>query len=117
MTFKNLLEKLHKQTFEQIVNDYCKEKFKEPTNVECIENEVYEDEDLYEFLKELNAEIVKYDVHGNETHKYALIKTSDNECYEIPYENRTNRFDNDLPDETIFNFDINAIQNVTEQHI
>lgn len=110
MKFNQLLERLRKNTFEEIIVSY-NECSSDDIPVECIKNEVYEDEDLYEFLKELGAEIIGYDGVG-----YVLIMTDNNEYYELPYEDRTNRFGDDLPDETVLFFDIDKIYDVTESY-
>ena len=103
MKFKDLLYKLQEgETFEQIASNYYKEKYNDFCNVECIKNEVYEDEDLYEFLNEVEAEIIDYDI------EYVIIETND-KTYKIPYKEKTNRFGDDLPNETILIFDINKI--------
>lgn len=103
MMFKTLIEELGKgKTFEEICSN-CGN-----NNVECVKNEVYEDDDLNEFLQQLGAEIFDYGVG------YAVIMTNDGESYELPYEERKNRFDDDLPDETILHFDFDKIYNVTE---
>ena len=100
-TFEDLLDKLEEKTMAQIV---------EGTMVECIENEVYEDDDLYEFLYSIGAEIEDFGA------EFALISTSKGNYYEVPYEDRENRFGSDLPNETILHFDIGSIYDVTEDH-
>ena len=100
MNFKEFLRRLeNKETVEQITQD---------KNVECIGNIVYEDDNFYDFLHSIDAEIEDIGVG------YALIRTSDGEYYEVPYENKVNRFGDDLPDETILNFESNEIYDVTE---
>lgn len=103
LTFEMLLNELKSgKTFEEICSN-CGN-----NNVECVKNEVYEDDDLNEFLQQLGAEIFDYGVG------YAVIMTNDGKWYELPYEERKNRFDNDLPDETILHFDFDRIYNVTD---
>ena len=97
MTFLNLIKKIKEgKTFEKI----CKEQGK--NMVECIENVVFLDDDLEEYLEELGAEIV--DTNAN----YIMINTKDGFKFEIPYKsipNRfANRFDEELPNEIILNF-------------
>lgn len=100
MNFKEFLDRLDKgETVEQITQG---------TNVECIKNEVYVDDDLNNFLKSIGAEIEEFGVG------YAIIGTKDNEYYELPYEERPNRFDKDLPDETILFFEPSKIYDITQ---
>ena len=103
MTFEIILEQLRNgKTMEQITNE---------TMVECVGNEVYEDEDLYEFMRSIGVKIEDF---GTD---YAIISTNEKEkYYEIPYEERENRFGNDMPVETILFFDINRIYDVTEYY-
>ena len=100
MSFEELLAELK--------NGKNMEQLTEGFDVECIENEVYEDEDLYTFLAFIGAEIEDFGVG------YAEISTSSGKVYEVPYENRQNRFDDDLPDETILFFDHERIYDVTD---
>lgn len=103
MKFDDLLKELEGgKTFE----DICREKHAEM--VECIGNVVYDDQDLYDFLEDVGAEISDYGVG------YAVIETKDGKTYEVPYEERENRFDPELPDETLLFFDIDRIYDVTE---
>ena len=108
ITFENLIDQLHKQTFEDIIEEYKKGREEDSVLVECIENQVYDDEDLYEFLEELGAEVIDYNCG------YALIKTNNDKYYEIPYKNFENRFGSDLPNETILFFDADRIYDVTD---
>lgn len=111
MTFEELLNKLSNLTFEEIVTEYNDQLYEgDGIPVECIENEVYDDQDLYDFLEELGAEIINYGVN------YVLIKTNDEKYFEVPSEDRENRFDDELPDETILFFDIDKICDVTESY-
>ena len=100
MNFKELLEKLNN---DETMEDICK-----GTDVECVNNYVYDDDDLYDFLKDLGAEIKDF------SSGYALISTNDGKYYEIPYEDKPNRFGDDLPDETMLIFNKNRIYDVTE---
>jgi len=108
ITFENLINQLHKQTFEDIIEEYKKGREEDSVLVECIENQVYDDEDLYEFLEELGAEVIDYKCG------YALIKTDKDKYYEVPYEAFENRFGNDLPNETILFFNADRIYDVTD---
>lgn len=100
MNFIDLLNRLKDgETIEQITNG---------TMVECVGNEVYEDDDLYNFMCSIGAEIEDFGVG------YAVISTSDGNYYEVPYECKENRFDSDLPDETVLFFDYERIYDVTE---
>lgn len=102
MNFKEFLEKLNNgETVEQITKG---------NNVECIGNAVYEDDDLYDFMCEIGAEIEVFNVG------YAVISTNDGKYYEVPYENRENRFGEDLPDETILFFEVDRIYDVTDSY-
>ena len=110
MTFKDLLEKLNNgKTFEECVVEFVNANNLE-LPVECCDNEAYEDDDLYEFLYLLGADFEDLSLG------YALIKTSDGSCYQVPYEMRENRFGEDLSDETILFFDVNRILDVTETY-
>lgn len=101
MNFQEILMRLEKgETFEQILNGEIM--------VECNNNEVYEDDDLYEFLQHIGAEIKNF------TDDYAVIKTNDKKYYSVPYANRENRFGKDLPEETILFFDSKRIKNITD---
>lgn len=111
MNFENLLDKLKHFTFEEIIEKYNKESCEGDIPVECIDNVVYEDEDLYEFLEEIGAEIYDYGMG------YVIITTNEGKYYELPYEERENRFDGELPDETILFFDVNKIYDVTENYV
>ena len=108
MDFENLLESLRCQTFEDVVKKYNGEK--DSILVECTGNQVYDDIDLCDFLKSLGAEITDYN------DGYALIETDKGRYYEVPYKDFKNRFDDDLPNETILNFDIKRIYDVTQNY-
>lgn len=56
MTFKSLVHNLNIFTFEAIVTKF-NELYNTSILVECCRNEVYNDDDLRKFLKELGAEI------------------------------------------------------------
>ena len=60
MTFENLLEQLKNNTFEEIIEEYKKGREEDSIFVECTENQVYDDADLYEFLEEIGAKIIDY---------------------------------------------------------
>lgn len=110
MRFEDLLVRLHDgETFEKISNEFCK-----ANNLDCFvacdNNEVYEDDDLYEFLGLLGAEIEDFALG------FALIKTSNDSYYEVPYKNIENRYDKTLSDETVLFFDTNRIYNVSHEH-
>ena len=94
MTFHDLLRELQDgKTFEKI----CQEQGK--TLVECDGNMVYLDTDLEEFLEELDAALTKI------FESWIEITTKDGSIFEIPYENISNRFDNNLSNEIILNFE------------
>ncbi len=106
MTFELLVEQIENgRTFEQI----CKEQ--DYDLVECIENQVYDDEDLYEFLESIGAKIDDYGVD------YAVITTINNKVYEVPYKEMENRHGDDLPNETLLFFEPNQIYDVTEDYL
>lgn len=106
MTFDLLIDQIENgKTFEQI----CKER--NVDLVECIENQVYEDEDLYEFLESIGAKIEDYGVD------YAVITTINGNVYEIPYKDKKNRHGDDLPDETLLFFEPDKIYDVTKDYI
>lgn len=111
MIFENLLEQLRNNTFEEIIEEYKKGKDENSVLVECTENQVYNDEDLYEFLEEIGAEVIDYNCG------YALIKTDKDKYYEVPYADFKNRFGDDLPNETMLFFDINKIYDVTDSWV
>lgn len=103
MRFIDLLKELESgKTFE----DICREKHAEM--VECIGNVVYDDQDLYDFFEKMGAEIFDYRVG------HVVIKTKDGKAYQVPCEERENRFDPESPDETLLFFDIDRIYDVTE---
>ncbi len=112
MNFENLLDKLKHFTFEEIITEYNIQLYKGyGIPVECIDNVVYEDEDLYEFLEEIGAEIYGYGMG------YVIITTNEGKYYELPYAERENRFDDELPNETVLFFDVNKIYDVTESYV
>lgn len=99
MNFELFLEELKTgKKFEEIVDEsFC---------VECIGNTVYEDESLHAYLLSICAVITAYEELteiDNCKIGYAVI-TTDNENYLIPYEEVKNRFDTELPNETILYF-------------
>mgnify|MGYP004554900641 CR=1 FL=1 len=108
MTFENLLDQLRNNTFGDVIEEYKKGREEDSVLVKCIENQVYDDENLYKFLEELGAELIDYNVG------YALIKAKNDKYYEIPYKNFENCFGNDLQNTTILFFDINKIYDVTD---
>lgn len=100
MNFEELIKRLSNgETMEQITKG---------SNVECVGNEVYEDNDLHEFLNSIGAEIEEFGTG------FAVLNTDNNKIYELPYTNRVNRFGYDLPEETILFFDCKRIYDVTE---
>lgn len=109
MKFTDLLKELKTKTFQEIIEDYNEdaEKRNEEISVECIENEVYEDEDLYEFFDKIGAKMnnffVENDIDGHDFGKAIIY--ADGEYYKVRFENKENRFGDDLPDETIIFFD------------
>lgn len=109
MNFTDLLKELKTKTFQEIIEEYNEEaeKRNEEIFVECIENEVYEDEDLYVFFNEIGAKMdnffVENDIDGHDFGK-AIIFAED-EYYKVRFENRENRFGDYLPDETMIFFD------------
>lgn len=105
MTFENLLEELNKgKTFHDVCNE------QNNNMVERFENTVYYDDDLNEFLKQLGAEIEDFGVG------YAIINTVDGKVYEVPYEERENRFDITVGNEIVLFFDEKRIYDVTENY-
>ena len=104
MTFELLLKQIENgKTFEQICNE------QDCNFVECEGNQVYEDEALYGFLERIGAKIEEYRC------KCVLIITN-KKVYEIPYEEKENRFDRDLPNETILFFEPDRIRDVTQYY-
>lgn len=75
ITFENLIDQLHKQTFEDVIEEYKKGREEDSVLVECIENQVYDDEDLtnsnpdiniesaLEFITEINKWAKNYNYH------------------------------------------------------
>lgn len=110
MKFEQLINKLDKLTFEEITKKYNGLYGAEELLVECYGNIVYDDDDLYEFLKELGAEIESYGVG------YVVIATDNGKYFEVPYEERENRSGDDLPDETVLFFEEDRIYDVTENY-
>ena len=106
MTFELLLDELRNgKTFEK----FCAEHGAEL--VECCDNEAFVDDNLECFLETLDATIEDYSAG------YALINTKNNKYYELKYRDIENRFDKNLPDETIISFDYNEIYDVTDNYI
>lgn len=106
MTFELLVEQIENgKTFEQI----CKEQGYE--DVECIGNQVYDDDDLYEFLNSLGARIEDFN------DGYAQIMTNNSSVYEVLYKEIENRHGNDLPDETLLFFEPDKIYDVTDEYM
>jgi len=102
--FEEVLEALRGgMTMEEICLNHAKSYGENYTNVECVGNMVYEDEDLNVFLEEIGAKITDYGVG------FAVIQTNDGKKYEVPYEDRPNRHGDDLPDETVLFFEFNRI--------
>lgn len=98
MKFEELMERLEKgETLEEV----CVRKGFE--DVECIGNEAYDDQDLYDFLESIGAEIIDYRIG------HVVIKTENGNKYTILCVDRPNRFDPELPDETILVFDANRV--------
>lgn len=96
-SFEDLLKILNKMSFEKMTETnetYLKHNF----SVDCEDNEVYVDDDLYEFLKFLKIKDIKNE--GN--HVLLFFK---NHTYRIPCQDVTNRFNPELPFETILMFD------------
>lgn len=87
---------LNKLSNEKTFEDICRDKDAEM--VECIENMVYDDQDLYDFLESLGAEISYYGAG------YAVIETKSGRTYAVPCEERENCFDADFPNETVLLF-------------
>ena len=118
MTFEKLWEMLLTRTFEQVVRELNDED-DELMPVECIDNDVFEDDDLYMFLTGIGAEIHEYieDVtNDNKPDDSIIIRTIDGIYYQLPYREIPNRFDDDLPNENIINFDPNEILDVSEYY-
>lgn len=105
MTFELLLDELKSKSFEKI----CEEQ--DYSLVECIDNKAYYDTDLEGFLERIGAKIEDFGVG------YAVISTTNNKFYEVPYEEIENRFDKESDDETILTFEANKICDVTEYYI
>lgn len=105
MTFELLLNELKNKSFEQIVNEQGY------NLVECNGNEVYYDTDFDEFLEGIGASVEDFGVG------YAVISTTDNKFYEVPYNEIENRFYKELDDEIILTFEANKIYDVTSYYI
>lgn len=106
MTFELLLNELRNgKTFENICEkqDY--------DLVECVSNKAYYDTDLEEFLERIGARIEDFGVG------YAVISTTNEKYYEVPYEEIENRFDSYLEDEIILTFESDKIYDVTNYYI
>lgn len=103
-TFENLIDALETDTIDNII--------RQNTNIAVDVNgkEVYDDDRLTKFLDWLGAEIMDY------CGGYALIKTLNDNFYEVPYEERPNRFEADLPNELVLTFDKNRVLDVSEYY-
>lgn len=105
MTFELLIEEIRNgKTFD----DICKEQNNDM--VERFENIVYYDDDLDIFLENIGASIENFGVG------YAVISTVDGKVYEIPYEEKENRFDVNLGNEILLFFEANKIYDVTDDY-
>ena len=104
LSFEEFVQKLENgaKTFEEVYTGMGLEV------VECIGNTVYDDQDLYDFLESLGATISDYGAG------YVVIETDAGRTYEVPYENRPNRFDPEYTEETVIFFDGKSIYDITE---
>ena len=103
INFENLREKLNSgKTLEEILKNY-------PYHlVECDGNEVYYDADFEEFLEDICAKVDYFGVG------YVVISTENANFYELPFEERENRFDRSLEDELVLCFEANKIDDISE---
>lgn len=99
--FEQILNDLKTMTFQDVVNKY-NDLYQFEIPVECEDNIVYDDEDLYEFLELFDAEIADYEDN------FVIIVTSDKsdkKYYKVPSEDAENRFGEDRADEILLFFD------------
>lgn len=107
LAFECLVNSLTTFTFEAIVTKF-NELYNTSILVECCRNEVYDDDDLRKFLKELGVEICQYKTDC------VIISTNNERLFKIQSEKRKNRFGDDLPDETVLFFDPDKISDITK---
>lgn len=103
-TFENLIDALETDTIDNIIQQNTW------LDVDVNGKEVYDDDRLTKFLDWLGAEITDY------CGGYALIKTLNDNFYEVPYEERPNRFEAELPNELVLTFDKDRILDVSEYY-
>lgn len=103
-TFENLIDALETDTIDNIIQQNTW------LDVDVNGKEVYDDDRLTKFLDWLGAEITDY------CGGYALIKTINDNFYEVPYEERPNRFEAELPNELVLTFDKDRILDVSEYY-
>ena len=103
-TFENLIDALETDTIDNIIQQNIHIAF------DVHGKEVYDDDELTRFLDSIGAEITDY------CGGYALIKTLNDNFYEVPYEERPNRFEADLPNELVLTFDKDRILDVSEYY-
>ena len=103
-TFENLIDALETDTIDNIIQQNTW------LDVDVNGKEVYDNDRLTKFLDWLGAEITDY------CGGYALIKTLNDNFYEVPYEERPNRFEAELPNELVLTFDKDRILDVSEYY-
>lgn len=102
MSFEDFVQEIQNgKTVEEIAKNL------NVTELECDGNIVYEDDDLATFLDSMGAYIEDMNVG------YAVISTNTDKHYEVPYEERPNRFNSDLPNETVLFFKPDTLYDVT----
>jgi len=107
LTFHDMVSKLKSGvTLEQICKD---ENF---IMVEVADNQVYYDDDFYEFMEYLGVTNIEDFTNG------IVIFEVDNgkQYYKVPFEDRLNRFDEDLESETVLFFNPEGIFDLTEDY-
>ena len=68
--------------------------------VECFENIAYYDDDFEEFLERFGAEIISFE------NDYAIVSTTEEKRYKLPYTEVKNRFDIEIGNEILMNFEL-----------
>lgn len=91
---------------ESYISDLATKMCDDFTNVECMNDLLFEDEDLYFFLEVLGAEIVQYEKG------FVVIETKIGSEYKILTEDIPNRFGNELSNETVLYFNADCLKRI-----
>ena len=121
---KDFLKKIYDESLEfgditSSILKFCNKYDGYEINLECIDGEIYQDSDFDEFLNAIGYSVVSYIKNENllNIHKelfnrlgcsdesdYLILSNKEN-MFLIPCRDEENRFDEDLPDETLYSFE------------